>query len=223
MGRAGRAGASPPTGTFGRGCRCPRRSALSRSDPRARRAFVRRGTGFRRGEFQAIVWAEPVSGSGGRGRNGAAEARPGPNHSLWRGRASPVATGSGEGAGGGRRGAEKPGDRALDAPPPVISSRGPGDFPAPGRPGRTVLNSELSVPATAPGMEAEHQGLVPLPSNGHRSSTSGARLPRPESSGSPRQGLSSFHLDSEVSFLSSSSPRGLQTPRASEPTHVTQH
>ena len=47
--------------------------------------------------FQAIVWAEPVSGGGGGGRDGAAEARPGRNHSRWKGRASPVPAGSREG------------------------------------------------------------------------------------------------------------------------------
>ena len=43
--------------------------------------------------FQAIVWAEPVSGGSGRGWDGAAEARLRRNHSLWRGRASPVPAG----------------------------------------------------------------------------------------------------------------------------------
>lgn len=112
----------------------PARAARSRSAPSSPRSCGARDglpAGPESRAFQAIVWAEPVSGGGGRGRDGAAEARPGWNHSCWKGRASPVPAGSREGGFwggwvgrnlGGCRDPAKAGAGAFDAPPPCRNS-----------------------------------------------------------------------------------------------------
>lgn len=117
--------------------------------------------------FQAIVWAEPVSGGGGRGRDGATEARPGRNHSRWKGWASPVPAGSREGGFwgawvgrnlGGRSDPAKAWAGAFDAPPPAPTLPSCQALPA-----VVTFHGPRSPDTQAPSYLAKNGGRKPRP------------------------------------------------------------